>query len=100
VTSDEIPDPQDLKLSCTVNGRTMQDWNTNDMIFTVAEIISFLSGSTTLPAGTVILTGTPHGVGMAQKPPLWLKEGDQVVVSVERIGTLTNPVINEKVAAG
>jgi 2-keto-4-pentenoate hydratase/2-oxohepta-3-ene-1,7-dioic acid hydratase in catechol pathway len=100
VTADEIPDPQNLKLSCTINGRTMQDWNTNDMIFPVNEIIAFLSGSTTLPAGTVILTGTPHGVGMAQKPPLWLKEGDQMVVEIEKIGRLSNPVINEKVAAG
>jgi 2-keto-4-pentenoate hydratase/2-oxohepta-3-ene-1,7-dioic acid hydratase in catechol pathway len=100
VTRDEIPDPQNLKLSCKVNGKTMQDWNTDDMIYSVAEIIVFLSGSTTLPAGTVILTGTPHGVGMAQKPPLWLKEGDLVEVKIEKIGRLSNPVINEKVAAG
>jgi 2-keto-4-pentenoate hydratase/2-oxohepta-3-ene-1,7-dioic acid hydratase in catechol pathway len=95
VTRDEIPDPQNLKLRCAVNGKVMQDWNTSDMIFSVAAVIEFLSGSTTLPAGTVILTGTPHGVGMAQKPPLWLKSGDTVTVEIEKIGTLTNPVIDE-----
>ena len=65
------------------------------MIFNVREIIAFLSGSSTLLPGTVILTGTPHGVGAARKPPLWLKPGDKVEVEIERIGTLDNPVIEE-----
>jgi len=95
VLKDEIPDPQKLQLSCSVNGKVMQDWNTSDMIFDVVSLIVFLSGSTTLPAGTVILTGTPHGVGMAQTPPLWLKAGDTTTVEIEKIGKLTNPVINE-----
>ena len=73
----------------------MQDWNTNDMIFDVPALIEFLSVSTTLPPGTVILTGTPHGVGMAQKPPRWLKPGDNVVIETEKIGALANPVANE-----
>ena len=73
----------------------MQDWTTSDMIFDVPAIISYLSGSTTLLPGTVILTGTPQGVGMAMKPPLWLKAGDSVSIEIENIGTLTNPVINE-----
>jgi len=58
--------------------------------------LRFLSGSTTLPAGTVILTGTPHGVGMAQKPPRWLKAGDEVTIEIEGIGALTNPVADER----
>src|SRR5690606_31482431 len=66
ITRDEIPEPNNLAISTTVSGERLQDWNTNDMIFDVPHLISFLSGSTTLPAGTVILTGTPHGVGMAR----------------------------------
>ena len=95
VTSDEIPNPNDLKIKTVLNGETMQDWNTNDMIFDVPTLIEFLSGSTTLMPGTVILTGTPHGVGLARKPPVYLKEGDQVTIEIEKIGALTNPVINE-----
>jgi 2-keto-4-pentenoate hydratase/2-oxohepta-3-ene-1,7-dioic acid hydratase in catechol pathway len=74
----------------------MQDWNTNDMIFDVPTLIEFLSGSTTLMPGTVILTGTPHGVGMARNPPVWLKQGDVVTVEIEAIGQLTNPVKDEE----
>jgi len=95
VTPDEIPDPQNLKIRTLLNGEAVQDWSTNDMIFTVAQIIEFLSGSTTLPAGTVILTGTPHGVGMASTPPRWLRPGDQVAIEIEKIGSLTNPVAQE-----
>lgn len=97
VTRDEISDPNALGIRTVLNGQVMQDWNTNDMIFTVPTLIEFLSGSTTLLPGTVILTGTPHGVGMAQKPPRWLKPGDSVSIEIEKIGTLTNPVINEPV---
>jgi len=95
VTPDEIPDPQNLKIRTFLNGEAVQDWSTNDMIFTVAQIIEFLSGSTTLPAGTVILTGTPHGVGMASTPPRWLRPGDQVTIEIEKIGSLSNPVAEE-----
>ena len=95
VTPDEIPDPNTLKIRTVLNGLVMQDWNTNDMIFTVPTLIEFLSGSTTLLPGTVILTGTPHGVGMAQKPPRWLKPGDSVSIEIDKIGVLTNPVIDE-----
>ena len=92
VTTDDIPDPQKLAIRTILNGETVQDWNTDDMIFSVAQIIEFLSASNTLPAGTVILTGTPHGVGMAAKPPRWLKPGDSVTIEIEGIGKLTNPV--------
>lgn len=95
VTRDEIPNPNALALKTVLNGETVQDWNTSDMIFDVPTLIAFLSGSTTLEAGTVILTGTPHGVGMARKPPLWMKDGDTVTVEIEGIGALTNPVRNE-----
>jgi 2-keto-4-pentenoate hydratase/2-oxohepta-3-ene-1,7-dioic acid hydratase in catechol pathway len=95
VTPDEIPNPNALKIRTLVNGHTMQDWNTNDMIFDVPALIEFLSGSTTLLPGTVIMTGTPHGVGMARKPPQWLKAGDTVTIEIEKIGALTNPVVNE-----
>ena len=85
VTADELGDPNSLSIKARVNGEIMQDWNTNDMIFNVPELIAFLSGSATLLPGTVILTGTPHGVGMARKPPLWLKPGDTVEVEIEKI---------------
>jgi 2-keto-4-pentenoate hydratase/2-oxohepta-3-ene-1,7-dioic acid hydratase in catechol pathway len=95
VTCDEISNPNSLRISTVLNGQLMQDWNTHDMIFDVPALIEFLSGSTTLLPGTVILTGTPHGVGMAQKPPRWLRPGDSVTVEIEKIGQLTNPVENE-----
>lgn len=97
VTRDEIPNPNALRISTVLNGETVQDWNTNDMIFDVPTLIEFLSGSTTLLPGTVILTGTPHGVGMASKPPRWLKPGDSVTIEIEKIGALTNPVAMEKI---
>lgn len=95
VTKDEIPNPNSLGIRTILNGQTMQDWNTDDMIFDVPTLIEFLSGSTRLAAGTVILTGTPHGVGGARKPPVYLKAGDTVSIQIDGIGTLTNPVIDE-----
>jgi 2-keto-4-pentenoate hydratase/2-oxohepta-3-ene-1,7-dioic acid hydratase in catechol pathway len=95
VTRDEIPNPNALKLRTILNGEAVQDWTTEDMIFDVPAIIEFLSGSTTLAPGTVIMTGTPHGVGMARTPPLWLRAGDEVTIEIEGIGKLTNPVIEE-----
>jgi 2-keto-4-pentenoate hydratase/2-oxohepta-3-ene-1,7-dioic acid hydratase in catechol pathway len=92
VTADELPDPNKLAIRTILNGETVQNSNTADMIFDVASLIEFLSGSTTLLPGTTILTGTPHGVGMAAHPPRWLKPGDSVSVEIEKIGTLTNPV--------
>jgi len=95
VTRDEIPNPNALRIRTILNGETMQDWNTSDMIFDVPAIIEFLSSSRTLLPGTVILTGTPHGVGFARTPPVWLRPGDTVTIDIEKIGALTNPVIEE-----
>jgi 2-keto-4-pentenoate hydratase/2-oxohepta-3-ene-1,7-dioic acid hydratase in catechol pathway len=93
VTADEVGDPQKLRLTCTVNGEIRQDSNTSDMIFTVAQIISYCSQFFTLEPGDLILTGTPSGVamGMANKP--WLKKGDIVEVEVEKLGKLTNKMV-------
>jgi 2-keto-4-pentenoate hydratase/2-oxohepta-3-ene-1,7-dioic acid hydratase in catechol pathway len=95
VTPEEIPNPNELGIRAVVSGQVMQDWNTDDMIFDVPALIAFLSGSTTLVPGTVLLTGTPHGVGMAQDPPRWLRPGDTVTIEIEKIGALTNPVEEE-----
>lgn len=95
VTADEIPNPNALRISTRLNGEVVQDSNTSDMIFDVPHIISFLSGSTTLLPGTVILTGTPEGVGMARTPSRWLEPGDEVSIEIEKIGTLTNGVVLE-----
>ncbi len=100
VTPDEIPNPNALRISTKVSGETLQDCSTGDMIFEVPALIEFLSGSTTLLPGTVILTGTPHGVGMARTPPRWLQPGDTVTVEIEKIGALTNPVVEERATGG
>lgn len=92
VTRDEIPDPQALRLTTRIDGALMQDASTADMIFPVAELISFLSQGTTLLPGTIILTGTPEGVGFARNPPVWLQPGMQVRMEIEGIGVLENPV--------
>lgn len=95
VTADEIPDPNTLRIKTTLNDETMQDSTTADMIFDVPSLISFLSEGTTLLPGTVILTGTPQGVGFARNPQVFLKKGDRVAIEIERIGTLVNPVSEE-----
>jgi len=98
VSADAIPDPNALALRTLINGTVVQEGHTSDMIFSVPTLISFLSGSTTLLPGTVILTGTPEGVGMAATPPRWLQPGDAVTVEIEGIGALTNPVELESAA--
>ncbi len=95
VTADQIPDPQILPVRTILNGTIMQESFTGDMIHSVAELIAFLSGSTTLLPGTVILTGTPPGVGAAADPPRFLKPGDEVVIEITGIGMLHNPVLAE-----
>ncbi|TWT90718.1 Ureidoglycolate lyase [Pseudobythopirellula maris] len=96
VTTDEIPNPNNLSIASRLNGETVQDAHTSDMIFDVPTLIEFLSASVTLAPGTVILTGTPSGVGMARDPQLWLKPSDEIVVEIERIGRLSNPVVEER----
>ncbi len=96
VTPDEINDPQRLQLTAHVNGEMRQSSTTANHIFSVRNLIVFLSGSTTLPAGTAIFTGTPSGSGFARTPPIYLQPGDQVKITVEGIGELINPVVLEK----
>ncbi len=96
VTKDEVPDPNSLRIQSILNGKVMQDSNTSDMLFSVAEIVSDLSQSLTLLPGTVILTGTPEGVGFVRKPPVFLREGDVITIAIEKLGELTNPVGREK----
>jgi 2-keto-4-pentenoate hydratase/2-oxohepta-3-ene-1,7-dioic acid hydratase in catechol pathway len=92
VPASEIADPQNLGVRCRVNGELMQDGTTADMIFPVFSLLSDLSRGITLEPGTLILTGTPSGVGMARTPPVWLGEGDTVQVEIVSVGTLTNTV--------
>lgn len=96
VTTAEIPNPNALAIRTLLNGEVMQDSNTSDMIFDVPALIEFLSASCTLTPGTVILTGTPQGVGMARDPRVWLQEGDTIAIEIEGIGTLSNPVMAER----
>lgn len=100
MTKDDISDPNDLTIETRVNGKTVQNSNTSDMIFHVPSVISFLSQSVTLLPGTVILTGTPEGVGYTRTPPLFLSDGDIVNVAIEKIGVLTNPVMTEEHFSG
>jgi 2,4-diketo-3-deoxy-L-fuconate hydrolase len=92
VTRDELVDPQALGIRCSVNGRMLQNSNTREMIFGVRELIAFISRGITLHPGDLISTGTPSGVGFAQKPPVFLQAGDEVAVEVDGIGRLSNPV--------
>ena len=96
LTADELADPNagdGLRITTTLNGQLMQDSNTNDMIFSCGKIIEWLSTDRTLLPGTVILTGTPSGVGYARNPPVWLKAGDQICVEVDGIGKLCNTIV-------
>ena len=96
VTPDEIPDPQNLGIRLRLNGQTMQDSNTQQLVFGVDELIAYLSQIFTLEPGDLIFTGTPPGVGMARKPPVWLKPGDVVEVEIDHLGTLRNTVVAEE----
>jgi 2-keto-4-pentenoate hydratase/2-oxohepta-3-ene-1,7-dioic acid hydratase in catechol pathway len=100
VTSDELPaGAVGLSIETRLNGEVMQSANTRDMIFSVAETIELLSTCMTLEPGDVLVMGTPSGVGAARKPPVFMKPGDEVTVTIERVGSLTNPVVAELAAA-
>jgi 2-keto-4-pentenoate hydratase/2-oxohepta-3-ene-1,7-dioic acid hydratase in catechol pathway len=91
----EIDAPQRLRIRCLVNGELLQDSSTAEMVFGVAELVSYISEGITLEPGDLIATGTPAGVGFTRKPPIFLQSGDEVTVEIERIGRLTNPVREE-----
>ncbi|THF80364.1 fumarylacetoacetate hydrolase family protein [Cohnella fermenti] len=97
VTADELADPGNLGISLTLNGETMQNSNTKELIFNIPYLISFLSNTMTLQPGDIISTGTPPGVGMGRKPQVWLKPGDVVEATVEGIGTLRNAFAAERI---
>ena len=90
VTAVAIPDPQTLAIRTLLNGQVMQDSSTAEMIFSVAELIAYCSQSFTLYPGDVLLTGTPHGVGLGREPRVWMQDGDEIVVEIEQIGRLAN----------
>jgi 2,4-diketo-3-deoxy-L-fuconate hydrolase len=96
VPREEIEDPQALGIRCVLNGQTMQDSSTSQMIFSVAEIIAYVTRVITLEPGDLIATGTPAGVGVFRDPKVLLQEGDEVSVEIEGLGTLTNPVEKER----
>lgn len=95
-TTDEISDPHNLRIRFRLNGETLQDSNTEELIFKIPELIEFLSASITLEPGDIIATGTPPGVGFARKPPIFLKDGDVAEVEIEGLGILTNPVTSDR----
>lgn len=95
VSADEIPDPHALDITLTINGEVLQSSNTRHLIFRIPDLIAFLSGVFTLEPGDVVTTGTPAGVGCARRPPRYLRPGDEVVVCVEGLGELRNPVVAE-----
>ena len=95
VTADEVDDPQNLQLRCWMNGELRQNSNTSDMIFTVAQLVSYVSQYMTLEPGDLILTGTPEGVILGMKEKVWLKPGDEVSAEVEKLGKLTNVMSSE-----
>jgi 2-keto-4-pentenoate hydratase/2-oxohepta-3-ene-1,7-dioic acid hydratase in catechol pathway len=96
VPAAEVPDPQALGIRCVLNGEVMQDSTTANMIFTVAEIIAYASATMTLEPGDLIATGTPAGVGVFRDPPVLLREGDEVRIEIDKLGSLTNPVQAER----
>jgi 2-keto-4-pentenoate hydratase/2-oxohepta-3-ene-1,7-dioic acid hydratase in catechol pathway len=96
VTADEVPNPRGLSIQLRLNGQTMQNSNTRELIFAVDELVAYVSQTVTLEPGDLIFTGTPPGVGMARKPPVWLKPGDVCEVEIEELGILRNPIVADR----
>jgi 2-keto-4-pentenoate hydratase/2-oxohepta-3-ene-1,7-dioic acid hydratase in catechol pathway len=94
ITADEILDPHDLHISLTIDGETMQSANTRDMIFRIPQLIEYISSITPLEPGDIITTGTPPGVGLGRTPQRWLRPGEEVAITIERIGTLRNATVS------
>ncbi len=92
VPASAVPDPQALPIRALLNGETMQDSSTGNMIFGVAEIVAFVSQAITLEPGDLIITGTPAGVGAFRDPPVWLAPGDEITIEIDGVGSITNPV--------
>jgi 2-keto-4-pentenoate hydratase/2-oxohepta-3-ene-1,7-dioic acid hydratase in catechol pathway len=93
VPASEVPDPQSLAIRAVLNGQVMQDSNTSNMVFGVADIVAFVSQAITLEPGDVIITGTPAGVGAFRDPKVWLQPGDEITIEIDRLGSITNPVV-------
>jgi 2-keto-4-pentenoate hydratase/2-oxohepta-3-ene-1,7-dioic acid hydratase in catechol pathway len=95
VTADEIPDPHTLDISLSIGGEMLQNSNTRELIFPIPELVAYISSVVTLEPGDVVSTGTPPGVGMARKPPRWLRPGEEVTVRIAGLGELRNPIVAE-----
>jgi 2-keto-4-pentenoate hydratase/2-oxohepta-3-ene-1,7-dioic acid hydratase in catechol pathway len=93
VPRDEIPDPHALGIRAILNGETVQESTTANMVFGVAEVIAYVTQTITLESGDLIATGTPAGVGAFRKPPLFMQPGDEITIEIEGLGSLTNPVV-------
>src|SRR5262249_5304067 len=93
VSADEVPDPHALGIRLRLNGQTMQDSNTRQMVFRAEDLLAYVSQVVTLQPGDLVFTGTPSGVGVARKPPVYLKPGDVVEVEIDGLGVLRNPVV-------
>ena len=93
VPASEVPDPQSLPIRAILNGQTMQDSNTSNQIFGVADVVSFVTQAITLQPGDLIITGTPAGVGAFRDPPVWLQPGDEITIEIDGLGSITNPVV-------
>jgi 2-keto-4-pentenoate hydratase/2-oxohepta-3-ene-1,7-dioic acid hydratase in catechol pathway len=93
VPASAVPDPQALAIRAILNGEVMQDSSTSNMIFGVADVVSFVSQAITLEPGDLIITGTPAGVGAFRDPPVWLRPGDEIAIEIDGLGRISNPVV-------